>query len=404
MIEALSEPQIAKDWALAFETVWALHSAGRHQNQVSSGGAEFSDTICALHQKWIRDLYSKPTGGDIFSAADLYVPLQLCEISADEPEIYGTEDLIEPRPNTWTFVSGGPGSGKSMCALHFAASLCQRNVFPIFIRGRHLSNIDIDITNDGQAIVDSFSIKSFLKHFRASSFQTAYLILDGLDEISRQSLDGSNTLGQILSDLKREQAACSAHHKTLNIMALGRDAHISFAADQFLLGQSRSLSMLPLDGSFPRAEASTSQKQGQDFRSRWWKTYLAATQKSSDPTLPDFLSLEYDDFTEFGSDPLLAFLMCQTALIPAANGETSKLPHELVNALTFNTNKNEIYERIIERLALKVGASISPHQFRSVLQHIARAAWQSKDGQTVDLKELYESAENRGLRQGFNTA
>jgi len=29
MIETLSEPDIAEDWISAFETVWALHSAGR---------------------------------------------------------------------------------------------------------------------------------------------------------------------------------------------------------------------------------------------------------------------------------------------------------------------------------------------------------------------------------------
>ena len=401
MIEALSEPQMAKDWVLAFETVWALHSAGRHQIKVPAGGADFSDTICALHKKWIQDLYSKPRSEDIFSAADLYVPLQLYEITAGELDIYSTEDLIETRPNTWTFISGGPGSGKSMCALHFAASLCPRDVFPIFIRGRHLSNIDIDITNDAQSIVDSFSIRSFLKHFRASSFQTAYLILDGLDEIGRQSMDGGNTLGHILSDLEREQAACSAHNKTLNIIAVGRDAHITFSADQVPSGQSRSLSLLSLDGSLPRTEVSADQRQGQDFRSLWWETYLAATQNEADPTLPDFLSLEYDDFTEFGSDPLLSFLMCQAALEPAANGSTSKLPHERVNALTFTSNRNEIYQRIIERLALKVGTSISPYRFRSVLQHIAIAAWQSEDGQTADLNELYGSLENLELRQGF---
>ena len=135
-----------------------------------------------------------------------------------------------------------------MSALHMAASLCKSDVFPIFIRGRNVSNIDIDTKKTDQSIVDSFSIKSFLKHFRASSYEKAYLILDGLGEINQSVHGARNQLNKILSDLKVEQSACDAHLKSLHITVFGRESHISFAANQVQTELSVHLSLLSLDG------------------------------------------------------------------------------------------------------------------------------------------------------------
>ena len=401
MIETLSEPAIAKDWISAFETVWALHSAGRRPAKRTLEGADFSDTLCMQHRKWIKELYTQSKDGETFSAAELCVPLQFHRNSEGHLEVLDTEDVIADGSKTWTFISGGPGSGKSMSALHMAASLCEGDIFPIYIRGRHISDIDIDVTNSNQSIIDSFSIKSFLKHFRASNFETAYLILDGLDEVNQMAQGMTHRLNQILSNLKTEQAACNAHHKTLNIIALGREAHINFAIAQIAPGQSRHLSLLALDGSSRNKEFSRLAAQGADLRPLWWERYLAATHKNADPTLPDFLSLEYDDFREFASDPLLSFLICQTAIEQAASEGLNNLPHEDVNAFTYQANKNELYKSIIDRLARQVSRLLCPHKFLSALQHIAMAAWQSGPDHPVSVDMIYASLDKPDVKKAF---
>ena len=399
MIETLSEREVAKDWISAFETVWALHSARRRPEKGLLEGLEFSDNICMQHRKWIKQLYTQSRNEKTYSAAELYVPLQFYENNGEQAKIFDAWEVITNMTKTWTFISGGPGSGKSMSALHMAASLCEGDIFPIYIRGRHLSDIDIDITKSDQLIIDSFSIRSFLKHFRASSFKTACLILDSVDKINGVN----HRLIQILSDLKIEQAACNAHYKTLNIIALGREAHINFASAQIPPDQSRHLSLLSLDGSQRNKNSSSHPIRGTDLRPLWWEKYLAATRKKIDPTPPDFLSLDYDDFSEFASDPLLSFLICQTAIDQAVNNGLSEMPHEAVNAFTYESNKNAVYRSIIERAASDMSQLLNPHGFLLALKHIALAAWQAGNIQSVVVNMIYGSLDTPEVKSAVES-
>ena len=402
MVETLSEPKVAKNWVAAFETVWALHSAGRRPEKHASDGSDRSDMICAQHKKWIQELYTQPRDGSVFSTAALHVPLQFYENTGVNTEVFETSDVINATSKPWIFISGGAGSGKSMSALHMAASLCKSDVFPIFIRGRNVSNIDIDTKKTDQSIVDSFSIKSFLKHFRASSYEKAYLILDGLGEINQSVHGARNQLNKILSDLKVEQSACAAHLKSLHIIVFGRESHISFAANQVQTDLSVHLSLLSLDGSMRNKAISVRSIQGTDFRPIWWEKYLAATKRKVDLTLPDFLSLEYDDFYEFSTDPLLSFLICQSALEQSLNITPTQMPHENVNNFTNSSNKNDIYNSIVEHLALRVSHLLTSHKFRSLIQHLAMAVWQSEHDQSVSINDIYESLSNPDAKKAFD--
>ncbi|MEP4052509.1 MAG: hypothetical protein ABJN22_09715 [Litorimonas sp.] len=154
LIENVVEADLAKDWAAAFETVWALHSAGRTQNKPQPAPAPLSDTICFQHGKWIRGLYSETLTREPFAPSDIYVPLQLIECGQNDHTPKDIEDVIDLVISTeersdekdWILISGGPGSGKSMTAIHLANVLCEEDIFPIYLRGSRLSNIDIDIT------------------------------------------------------------------------------------------------------------------------------------------------------------------------------------------------------------------------------------------------------------------
>ena len=411
LIESLMEPDLAKTWVTAFETVWALHSAGRTKDRAStkSETLAFSDTIGFQHQKWINQLYAKKRPEETFSTSALYVPLQLHDVQEKSLGPQDVEDVIDLLGTTkneaddidWIFISGGPGSGKSMTALHIAKTLCAGDIFPIYMRGRRLSSIDMDIIDPKQPIVDAFSAKSFLKHFRASSFDKACLILDGLDEVNQGPQGSTNLLGQIISELKIEQTACAAHNKKLRILALGRDAHIQFAASQVTTCNSRHFRLLSLDGGFHSKGEVFGSIQGQDLRPDWWKKYLSATGNFSDPSLPDFLCTEYDDFSEFGLDPLLAYLLCHTALNTHQDSPFTKLPHERVNALTYARNKNEIYKTVIDRLALGVRSILDQKRFLTVLQHMALAVWHNGGGRSVSLKAIYDGIQEPETKASF---
>lgn len=405
LIENRVETSLARNWVTAFETVWALHSARRAIKAPQGEMQSFSNPIRSQHSKWIQHQYSKKRFGEVFSPSDIYVPLQVREISgfADSPQsVENIIDLtIETDKNTsdidWIFISGDPGSGKSMTALRMAYSMCEEDIFPIYLRGSRLSNIDIDINDPKKLIGDAFSIKSFLEYFRASSFKTACLILDGLDEIGRAELGPSTALNQIISELKIEQAACTAHGKNLHVIAFGRDAHVQYAAHQACSDKIRQFEMLSLDGS-PRSNDDKEYIQGHDLRATWWAKYLVATGNIIDPSLPDFLSFEYADFSDFGSDPLLTYLICHSALENHSENPHTGLPHERVNKFTYTSNKNIIYKTIFERLALNIKNKLTPRRFLSVLQYIALAVWHNDDGRSTSLKRVNNYVEDSDVK------
>jgi len=253
----------------------------------------------------------------------------------------------EIEPVDWAFISGGPGAGKSMSALHMASLLCQTEGFPIYIRGSRLSTIDIDIKDPKASIEDAFSIKSFLKHFRTSSYTTAFLILDGLD---------------------------------VNIVAFGRQTHTDFSINQLPSRTTKHFQILSL---------------------LWWEKYLSAKGETNDPSLPDFLTTEYDDFSEFGVDPLLTYLICETALDDFQNKPQNSLPHERVNAFTYSANKNKIYQTIIDQLARRVRPILNKSLFKSVLQHMAMAHWHADRHNGVSQEDVHAAILDPDIKAAF---
>ena len=411
MIETLAEPALAKRWTTAFETVWALHSAGRTARKPQSNMSTFSDEICALHRKWIEKLYCEKRPGDPFSPSEIYVPLQISDSETNISTPQNVESVLDrltdgkenPGMSDWVFISGRPGAGKSMTALHMAHSWCEGSLFPIYLRGSHLSDIDIDIIDPVQPLGDSFSAKSYLKHFRASSFDEACIIIDGLDEINRGSLGVTHALSQFIAELENEQKVCAAHSKSLRIIAFGREVHMQVCANHLSTAGSRRFALCALDGTHREPINALNSTHGEDLRALWWKRYLAANGHVSDPSLPDFLTTEYDDFAEFGADPLLAFLICHSALENHDNSLPATLPHERVNAMTYASNKNEIYRSIIERQAKSARHLLDAKRFTSVLQLIALTVWQNGDGRNVSLQTVYDRIDAPEIEAAFQT-
>ncbi len=409
LIEDQFDPNAAKIWIIAFETVWATHIARPNHTAQKTHDSNYSDRICRQHCQWIKSQYEHTINEEIFSASEIYVPLQLIERNDGIKTLYEVEDLLtlisSETERDWTFICGEPGSGKSMIAIHLAQEISKSNIFPIYLRGRHLSDIKIDVQTSDQPVLDSFSFRSFLEHFRASSRKTACLILDGLDEVAIGENHTEHSLQRILLDLCLEQNVCRAHGKKLCIIALGRPSHIDLTSQIIPFQNSSHLEILGLDGREKVSDAA--QILGRDLRPEWWKTYLAATKRDIDPILPDFLSTDYDDYSEFGSEPLLTYLICQFALGPHSETTSHRLPHEAVNDLTYAKNKNTIYQAIIKHIhattALPPGQAIKFKPFLSILQHLALSSWQTGEKRSPSLADVSDSLPNNTTRELFSS-
>ncbi len=349
LIEDLVDPQIAAEWIQAFEIVWATHlarSTGTQEgNKEDFDHPQLSNSICDQHIRWIRSLYSDPLFGENFSTRDIYVPLQLIERQEKNLILYDNEDLLNlfkaADRTDWVCITGAAGAGKSMLALHLAQSLADKDILPIYLRGQHISDIEIDIRDKAQPVIDSFSAKSFIKHFRTSSRKTACLILDSVDEISGTPQD----ITKFLSDLRLEQNVCRAHGKTLLITTFSQLAGLDSIKRSQIIDISMHLEILGLDGRYRTDNNMDEFSMGEDMRPIWWNKYLVAIGRKLENTLPDFLCTEYADFQEFGSAPLWSYLICQTAL--QNEPDKSLLAHEAVNKFTYQENTNLVYRNIL---------------------------------------------------------
>ncbi len=421
LIEGKFEIQIADQWIIAFETVWAVHAA----RQTSITGTDIamdtkttaSDRVRQKHAAWIQSRYAAPTLGETFSTADIYVPLQMVEDSHDAYILYDPKDLecyarvgweIEPEVD-WTFVSGGPGSGKSMTALHVANTLSKSDVFSIYIRVTKLSSVDISLSDGSVALTDDVSISSFLKCFRSSSFATCSIILDGLDEIGGTVSESLTGLRDLVSHLKSEQDICRSNNKRLRVIAFGRSARTEAISETLPREQTKLLRMVGLNGQ--TVEQGTIEIVGEDFRCTWWRRYIAAKELSANIEAPEFLSTDYNDFFDFGTTPLLAYLLCRVAF-PIEEKPTANLPgNEAIDQITYTKNKNTIYQAIIEQVrreniwrtqSLK-NTPLSAGDFQTLLQHIALLNWQNENEHPITIDQIENTLSSKRAKNIFNS-
>ena len=261
-----------------------------------------------------------------------------------------------------------------MLALHLAQELTGSDTLPIYLRGKNLSDIEIEIQETNRPVIDSFSASSFLRHFRASSRDTACLIFDGIDEI----LGAEEDIQKFLSELRLQQNICEAQGKNLTIALFARNADSYLAHDKKSMTVSVHLEILGLDGGHRTQNLKDNRILGEDMRSKWWAKYLSATGQKIDVNLPEFLCTDYADFLEFGTNPLGAFLICRTA-IETRTGN-SVFPHEVINSFTYSENTNLVYRALTDYISRTIPEYIGPHTKilgnPSLLQTLALAHWQ----------------------------
>jgi len=229
------------------------------------------------------------------------------------------------------------------------------------------------------------------------------VVLDVIVDICHASHASIGHLSRVFSALQVAQTAGMAHGQFLRVLLTGRYTHILAAIAQLPSDDFTHFKLLALDGSYRSQDEGKDFVQGADLRERWWINYLSAKGHMSDPSLPDFLTTEYDDFSEFGTDPLLAPLICETALANRRVATSAALPHERVNALTYTSNKNTIYQTIVKQIASSERLNLDHQKFLSVLQEIAVSAWQNGNKASVPLDTVYENIEEKSIKDAFQS-
>ena len=401
----------SEEWLRAFEIVWASHSARPNRGESTSDFLNSSDTICYQHRLWIQSLYDAPLFKEMLSPRELYIPMQLVEAQMGDLTLYESSDLRDlmevqappQEPSDWTLITGDSGSGKSMLALHLAQELTQSEVMPIYLRGRYISDVDIDIKDPSQPILDSFSPQSFLKHFRASSKTTACLIIDGIEDICRLEGNAKKSLRLFLSNLEKEQNICGAHGKQLNIILSGRRYYIDYLEGLKTGRKPRRLETLNMDGSYLQNVKSGMILVGRDMRPAWWSHYSASISKNQETVVPNFLSSNYDDFAAFGLNPLMSKVLCDTALKNHDDPET--MTDDIINRFSMSHNKNEIYRKVLidiyDQLPPSPFERTNKTSIQSLLQYLALAHWHAPSGQNPQIKTLHKTIPNKNIRRTF---
>lgn len=417
LIEGECETSVGSLWITAFETVWAYHAA-RSKGVSKQGHTEkqndFSDKINRKHGEWISSTWTTTFTGETFSAADLYVPLEMAEVTERSCLIYDVDDLVrfslsgwdEAHGFDWVSVVGPPGSGKSMTALYLAAQLATVDIFQIYLRVDRNSGVQMDASSVEHPVSDAYSLHDFLRHFRSSSYNSACLILDGLNHAK------DPTTSSFLNDVSAELDICQALGKTVRIVTFGQGRiDLNDAAKQ-LIAKPKELRIIGLNGELKLGGLKYFEQVGHDFRPMWWDQYLSGKSLQTQFSLPDFLCTDYDEFSEFGRDPRLTHLICESVWEKEKSNPSERPLNEALNEFTSTANKNLIYRLLIRHIVRETDRmahqSVSPFidyaEFIPLLQKIALVDWHNGGQSKVNLLSLDQTETNatalKFLQQG----
>ncbi|WP_189586768.1 pentapeptide repeat-containing protein [Litorimonas cladophorae] len=423
LIESTFTTNAAHEWIAAFETVWAYHAAGKNNASALERARSFEETaanrVRDQHVSWVQSKYNAPFLGERFSIADLYVPMQMVEETPDTYVLYNPPDLARymrhgwnGRPDAdWLIVSGAPGSGKSLTALHLANSMSDSDVFPIYIRLSQRSSIQIGLSDISQQIGDNASLSSLLMHFRCSTYTTCCIVLDGLDEIGGTVSTSLDKLKEMISDIQAEKQHCRSQKKMLRVLAFGRSARAEWMFKLLPDQQSKLLKMVGLNGQITSLSQNGNETVGKDFRDMWWQKLLAAKGLSTQSPTPEFLSTDYNEFADFGTVPLLSYLLCRAAFSDADTQASAMPANELVDRITYVKNKNSVYDAIIDqvrqesiwRIETLKNPILEKDDFRAILQHIALANWKGGAGHQISVRQVERSIKDKRTRKIFRS-
>jgi hypothetical protein len=298
------------------------------------------------------------------------------------------------RDDVFRVISGEPGAGKSsftrMYAAHRMAAGDRVLLIPL-----HMLDVESDL---GEALA---SLCRQTPPFPDAPFggesTPLLLILDGLDELSKQGQSGSRVAQVFMQHLRKAVDSRNLGGLRLRVLLSGRPIAVQDVAEADFRAPGQVLYLLPY------AVSAESQRDDEwsdpeglltvDQRHVWWRHYgqLTGTDHAGLPAA--LASAQLFDTT---TQPLLGYLLALVHRDARASGQS----------LGGEMSRNEIYARLIRSVYERdynkparghvAAAGLSPEQFEALLEEVALAAWH-EDARVVQVSAVVRLCEKSGL-------
>ena len=362
----------------------------------------------------------EPVFEEAFSLKQIYVPLRACyekkskesreSISPGGIEGDGKKskrtvvDLAESldawlnkaaRGDAIRVITGGPGCGKTSFARLFAARHAEKgSVRVLFVPLHQLELSDSLIT-----AIDGFvRYNEFLSHDPLDpedGEQRLLLVLDGLDELSKQGVVGGQIAHEFVIEVDRQVTRFNSAKTRLQILLCGRPVAVQECSAS-LREPGQVLNVLSYTETEDEKHDLLEDPKGlldgdnADQRQLWWRQYGQLTGRGYSG-LPNELARE--ELNEISAQPLLNYLLA----LSYVRGEVDFGAPE--------TNRNKIYEDLISAVydrkkwagkQHRTLEGLSDHDFLRVLEEITVAVWHG-DGRTATIREIEKHCAETGV-------
>ena len=304
------------------------------------------------------------------------------------------------KANAIKLLSGGPGSGKSSFAKIWAANLAEKGHRVAFIPLHHF-NVKDDLL---QGIGDFFKIHPYLQHnpleHLSECKQPLLLILDGLDELSKQGVYAAEVASKFVHEVERSVQSINQEKCQLKVLITGREVAVQ-AHELTFRKQKQILYLLPYFLTENAIEGFSKNKKllQTDQRNIWWQKFAQFdTELKGKGILALPKELQNPKLDEITAQPLLNYLV-------ALSVQRGKIQFDE------NTNLNEIYEDLVkgvyergyegENRHHRSIAQLTFKDFIRILEEIAVAAWHGGDVRTTTVKKIEAHIERSRIQRIF---
>lgn len=343
-----------------------------------------------------------PMFGESFGLKAVYVPLRAYwdEVNpknkAQERKAGVLQDTLlawlaqQDRDDTLRVVSGGPGSGKSSSAKMLAAELAAQSDLQVLFIPLHQLNVEADFIEAMGHFVEYDPILCQLGenplHPKCLQ-QRIVLILDGLDELSKQGQVGSELARQFIQEVEKKIASLNqAKDRLVQVLLTGREIVVQANQTEFK-NPNQILHVLPYF-----IEETERKALGlflrQDQRNNWWENYGRASGRNY-TAMP--VALRQGRLNEITAQPLLNYLVAlsyvRSTLDFSQETNLNRIYDDLLSA---------VYERGWENEQHIATKGLEQTEFVRILEEIGIAAWHG-DGRSTTVREIEAHCKNSGF-------
>jgi hypothetical protein len=298
------------------------------------------------------------------------------------------------RDDVFRVISGEPGAGKSSFARMYAAHRMAAGERVLLVP-LHMLDVESDL---GEALA---SLCRQTPPFPDAPFgdesTPLLLILDGLDELSKQGQSGSRVAQVFVQHLRKVVDSRNLGGVRLRVLLSGRPIAVQDVAEADFRTPGQVLYLLPYavsDKSEPNCEwIDPEYRLAEDQRHTWWWRYgqLTCTDHAGLPA--ELMSAQLFDTT---TQPLLGYLLALVHRDAHASGQVfgSKVSRNEIYARLIRA----VYERDYNRPAREhvAAGGLGLEQFEALLEEMALAAWH-EDARVVRVSAVVQLCEKSGL-------